>query len=167
MLHIKEILDRINFFEVVFYNIDKHLLIDKDDLHYIYEYRLSYNKVYKRISIRINGKKDYLHRLILGVSSNIFDIDHINHDGMDNRKCNLRTCYPQQNYCNKPKINIKTSSKFKGVCWQKSANKWCSGIMVNYRKKHLGLFENELDAAIAYDKAAKEIHGEFASLNFN
>ena len=92
-------------------------------------------------------------------------IDHINHNGLDNRRCNLRVATHSENMRNR-KPQLGTSSKFKGVCWMKKVNKWQVSIRYNKVKLHLGLYSNEIKAAKAYDGVAKELHGEFARLNF-
>ena len=58
------------------------------------------------------------------------------------------------------------SSKYKGVTWHKMGKKWVAAIQLNRKQYHLGHFSNEIDAARAYDEKAKELHGEFAYLNF-
>jgi len=93
-------------------------------------------------------------------------IDHINNNGLDNRKANLRPATPAQNARNRRKMAAKTSSKYKGVSYSASARKWCAAIRVNGQYKYFGLFQNEIEAAKAYDKAAKKYHREFAQLNF-
>lgn len=91
-------------------------------------------------------------------------VDHINGDGLDNRRCNLRIVTRRQNSLNsKPKSN--TSSKFKGVSRRKNSKKWVASINI-YRKSHyLGAFEDEEKAALAYNEAAKMHYGEYAYLN--
>jgi hypothetical protein len=94
-------------------------------------------------------------------------IDHINHNGLDNRKANLRPATPAENarYARYPKIN--TSSKYRGVWYdRKRPHKWRASIRVNRKRKHLGYFKNETDAAKAYDRAAKLYYKDFAVLNF-
>lgn len=103
-----------------------------------------------------------LHRLILPDAK---IIDHINHDGLDNRRENLREATNSQNNANQQKM-LGTSSGFKGVYWHKQADKWRAQIMFNRKYKHLGLFASEIEAAHAYDNAARELFGEFAHLNF-
>jgi hypothetical protein len=93
-------------------------------------------------------------------------VDHIDHNGLNNSRGNLQLATPSQNACNRRKKNIKCSSKYKGVCFHKWAGKWMSAVKVNGKRIHLGYFDNERDAAKAYDEAAKEYHGKFASLNF-
>lgn len=92
-------------------------------------------------------------------------IDHIDMDPANNRIENLRLATKRQNGCNRKPI--KHSSKYLGVGWHKAAGKWKAAISVNGKVMYLGVFGNEEDAAKAYDRAAKEKHGEFARLNFN
>jgi hypothetical protein len=92
-------------------------------------------------------------------------VDHINGNGLDNRKSNLRICTHQQN-CENSRKRKKSFSKYKGVYWSKNAKKWVAQITIDGKSKHLGYFELEEDAAAAYDKAAVKYFGEFACLNF-
>lgn len=103
-----------------------------------------------------------MHSLIMGRSF----IDHISGDGLDNRRENLRLATPTQNQQNKAKKKF-LSSKFKGVAWHKDTGKWQSRITLNRKTIYLGIFGNEIDAARAYDKKAKELFGEFARPNFS
>lgn len=92
-------------------------------------------------------------------------VDHINHNGLDNRKANLRIATFSENRRNSRKAKD-TSSKYKGVSWHKNNKKWHAGININGRRKHLGSFDDEIQAAKAYDEVARKYHGEFSSLNF-
>ena len=113
------------------------------------------------------GKKIYMHHVILGNPVDGKEVDHINGDGLDNRKENLRTCTHRQNIQASRKRNCKASSKYKGVYWETSRKKWRTRITRSDGKKvFLGYFDSELDAANAYDKAATEMFGSFATLNF-
>ncbi|MHC4462505.1 MAG: HNH endonuclease [Planctomycetota bacterium] len=93
--------------------------------------------------------------------------DHINHNGLDNRKTNLRQVNRAQNSWNKRKQKGRHSSQYKGVSWFRVDKKWQARIQANGEKIFLGYFHNEIDAAKAYDQAAKKYHGEFAKLNFH
>ena len=92
-------------------------------------------------------------------------IDHINGNGLDNRKVNLRLCNSSQNQRNARKRKSGTS-RFKGVDWHKESKKWRARICVNRKRIHIGRYKSEFEAAQAYDKKAIELFGEFASLNF-
>lgn len=98
--------------------------------------------------------------------------DHINGNGLDNRRINIRVATPRQSTENRRKLNPhvllgETSSKFKGVSWHKNIKKWQVAIKYNYKKYHLGYFLNETDAAKAYDRASINYFGEFAKTNFD
>ena len=93
-------------------------------------------------------------------------VDHINHDGMDNRRANLRAATHAQNTYHRKKRSGATKSKYKGIHWRKENKKWVARIMFEGKRIHLGSFHTEIEAAKAYDRAAKKYHGEFASLNF-
>ena len=115
--------------------------------------------------IYVKTKGDRVHRKILGLFPNDgLEVDHINHNGLDNRRCNLRVCTRQQNQMNKRAM--KGSSKFKGVFWHSHAKKWGACITLQGRNKYIGVFISEIDAARAYDRYAAEHFGEFAYLNF-
>ncbi len=108
--------------------------------------------------------KKKMHRLILGLTDPKIPCDHIDHNGLNNQRNNIRVCTQSQNLCNKS-ARKNGSSKYLGVCWDKQYNKWKVGIRENKRLKFIGLFHSETDAALAYNNAAKEVHGEFANLN--
>lgn len=93
-------------------------------------------------------------------------VDHINRNRLDNRKANLRSVTQGQNSMNRSKSSRKTSG-YKGVCWHKSTQKWRARIRLNGCLKHLGHFDDIIEAAKAYDKAASEHFGEFAVLNMH
>lgn len=107
----------------------------------------------------------YLHHFILGINDGAL-VDHRNMDGLDCRRENLRRATPSQNVCNRRKRCYEggVSSKFKGV--DLHVGRWRAQIAKDGVRRHLGLFDSEEDAARAYDAAARDLHGEFARLNF-
>jgi hypothetical protein len=92
-------------------------------------------------------------------------IDHVNGDGLDNRRENLRPATNAQNMRNRGKQTNNTSG-FKGAFYFPRTGRWKSQITVNRRALHLGYYLSAEDAARAYDAAALIHHGEFARLNF-
>lgn len=112
----------------------------------------------------INGKHYYLHWEIIGKPKKGLEIDHTNKNKLDNRKSNLRICNRSQNNRN-VFTNKSNKSGYKGVIWLKQNKKWMAQITFNYKRIYLGLFTNKLDAAKAYNDAARRYHKEFSSLN--
>lgn len=109
----------------------------------------------------IDGKKTGLHRFILDAPQGM-DVDHINHNPLDNRRCNIRVCTRAQNMMGqKPH----SGSPYKGVSFITEKKKWIAQIGVSSKNIHLGYFDNEVDAARAYNEAAKKHFGEYALLN--
>ena len=105
-----------------------------------------------------------LHRDIMNAPPDLF-VDHINGDGLDNRRANLRLATHTQNMhnCRKRK---NTTSQYIGVHLDKKRNRWGTSIMNDRKKLHLGRFISEIEAARAYDRAVLKYRGDFARLNF-
>lgn len=143
-------------------------LVDYEDYEYLNELKWHIykngNHLYAKSSFYVNKKQKniLMHRLILEPNGKC--IDHINGNGLDNRKCNLRICERHQNALNRKK-NINNSSGFKGVSWFKAAKKWRAQIQYKKIVYYLGSYEKRIDAARAYNEAAIKFHGEFANLN--
>jgi hypothetical protein len=116
----------------------------------------------KRGSVMIS-----MHREIRKAPAGLL-VDHKNRNTLDNRRENLRLATYAQNSCNcNSSIDkTKTSSRFIGVHFRKKSGKWCATIRINREKTWLGSYDNEIDAARAYDEAARKQFGEFARLNF-
>lgn len=103
----------------------------------------------------------FLHRLILGVPDGIFG-DHIDGNGLNNRRSNLRPASGAENQRNR-RISITNTSGFKGVSWHKNRAKWQANITTAGRQIHLGLFETAEEAHASYIAAANKFHGDFAN----
>ena len=98
-----------------------------------------------------------MHREILRVPDEMF-VDHINHNGLDNRKANLRSATRAQNTRNRRKDQKSNfHSKYKGLTWYRRKKRWAVRIIVDGKSKFIGYFDNEIDDAKAYDTAAKKI----------
>lgn len=111
------------------------------------------------------GKMECMHRVILGLKrGDKRQCDHIDGNGLNNQRFNLRVCTIQQNQ--QCKRNLKGTSKYKGVSLNHGCRTWGVRIQVNYKRIHLGSFHSESDAARCYDKAALKYFGEFARPNF-
>jgi len=107
----------------------------------------------------------YMHRQILNARKGQI-VDHKDRNSLDNRVDNLRFATYSQNARNKPKIKLNSSSRYVGVYFEKRYGRWTAQISVEGKHLWLGRFDSEIEAAKAYDTAAKKYHGEFACLNF-
>lgn len=149
----------------------KYAIVDDDDYRYLMQWKWhTVKKNHTCYACRgvATGKRNWkqkhiwMHRVILNTPLGM-ETDHRNHIGLDNRKQNIRVCTVGQNQHNRKK-HIKSTSKYKGVCRQRS--KWRARICNHNKKLHLGCFDTEIDAANAYDVKAIEIFGKFACTNF-
>lgn len=105
-----------------------------------------------------------MHRIILDAPADK-EVDHWDHNTLNNQRYNLRLATGKQNQHNKTKQSNNTSG-YTGVSWNKQSNKWKAYIFFNKKQIHIGVFDNVVQAARAYDQKAIEIFGEFANLNF-
>ena len=147
---------------------DKFAIVDVEDYLKLseYDWHLCENKSKNSYAFRQeNGRFIKMHRVIMNAPAGVV-VDHKYGDGLDNRKVNLRIATIAQNQYNRRKISRKTTSKYKGVHYRKKSKKYYAAIGHKGKKTHLGCFGNEIDAAKAYDEAAKMLFGDFASLNF-
>jgi hypothetical protein len=143
-------------------------LVDDDDFEYLNKFNWHVfhgrNTDYAQRSININGKwtSIFMHREIINISLGLLT-DHADRNGLNNQKYNLRICNESQNNGNVRKIRGK--SLYKGVHFNNG--KWNAAIRYNKKHFYLGRYTSEIDAAIAYDKKAIELFGEFACINFS
>lgn len=146
-------------------------LVDDEDYERLNQYkwcaRKSGNTYYalRNIGGRLNRGRQHMHRVVMNAPKGL-EVNHWDHDGLNNQKYNLIIATHKQNGAYQQKQIRPTSSQYKGVYWNKDKKKWHSRIELNKISKHLGYFDDEIEAAKAYDKAASIHFGEFAKLNF-
>ncbi len=114
----------------------------------------------------VTPKMLLMHRLIMGVTDPKVQVDHWDTNGLNNRRLNLRIATKSQNQGNSRKTKGLHSSRFKGVCFSKNTLlHWAASITIDHKKRYLGTYATEEEAAKVYDRAAVELFGEFARLN--
>ena len=147
---------------------DKIAIVDAEDYERLNKYKWSLSGhecgSYGQRTESYTRRSIMMHREIMGAPGHLV-VDHINHNGLDNRKRNLRLCTQEENIYNSlPRRNC--SSKYKGVYLHKRSKRYHAMIGYKGKRYYLGTFRDEIDAAKAYDKKARELFGEFAYLNF-
>ncbi len=114
-------------------------------------------------------KRVYTHQMILLKELTATDvIDHRTHHGLDNREANLRSCSQKQNAWNSRPRQDKIGTKYRGVSYvsrKRDSRNWRARLKIRGKDRHLGYFRAEYEAAEAYNRAAVEAFGEYASLN--
>lgn len=142
-----------------------YALVDDEDYEYLNQWKWCAMKNRKRFySMRVvwgdKPKTILMHRLIMNTPKGM-EVDHIDHNCLNNQKNNLRNCKPEQNQMNRL---ARGRSKYLGVSYKKKYI--VAQIKHNYKTIYLGYFKSEEDAAMAYDNKARELFGEYANLNF-
>lgn len=146
--------------------------IDECDFELVRKHKwhaIKSNRTHYAVSnIKIDGryKTVQMHRLILGVSDKEITIDHIDGNGLNNLKANIRKCSGANNAKNRRRYSNNTSG-YKGVTLEKSTMKWRARIRTSGSMKSLGLFDSPELAHAAYCIAALKMHGEFANFGEN
>ena len=153
--------------EIVIHNkgLPYTILVDTEDLELVSQYTWKMSSGYPIAGIK--KEKGWstirMHRLILNTAKGKLT-DHINCNKLDNRRCNLRECNSAENNRNVQK-HKNNSGNYKGAYWYAIREKYRSTIRCNGKSYHLGYFEDEKEAARAYNAKALELFGEYAKLN--
>lgn len=141
----------------------KVAIVDADDFDWLNQWKWCASEQHNRWYAHQGCNGNAMHRVILNAPCGI-DVDHIDNDGLNNRRNNLRLATKQQNACN-AKIRKDNVTGYKGVSFNKSRNKFQAKIVVNGKHIYLGLFDDKIYAAKIYNEAAVVFHGAFARLN--
>lgn len=146
----------------------KVALVDDEDFDWLNQWKWCVMRRKKTFyvvrSARSHSKMAYLHRVILNAPKGM-EVDHINGDGLDNRRSNLRLATRAENGRNRH-MQVNNKSGYKGVSWYKQYGRWRTTIKVSGKTLNLGYFDLPEIAALAYDEAARGYFGEFAKTNF-
>ena len=142
--------------------------VDEEDFESISKYRwyalkCPPSKTWYAVAT-IDHKRIRMHRLILGLSGSI-KTDHIDRNGLNNTRSNIRPATQSQNMANCSGHKNNTSG-FKGVYWDKRKAKWRVQIWCENVRYTVGRFKDKIEAAKAYDTKAVELFGQYAGLNF-
>lgn len=147
----------------------KQAIVDDEDYGFLMQWAWQYDGGYARRSVylgKVRGKyKRFnlkMHRVVNKTPDGL-ETDHINGNKLDNRKKNLRSCTRSQNMSSRGQWG---KSLFKGVRKLPNCNRWIVRIQVKGKRQYLGTFRSALEAAKAYNVAAKDLQGDFARLNY-
>lgn len=158
-----EIVEYDDHAEIVLYNKQHEevgrALIDLEDIDKVKDRIWYMSNGYAKSNKSSLGNAIKLHRLIIDCPDDKV-VDHINHNGLDNRKENLRICTQHQNCMNKSK-RVNNTSGITGVSWDKESNKWKSQIAINNRKINLGRYSTKEEAIRVRQEAEIEYYGEY------
>ena len=146
----------------------KFTIVDDSDFEYLNQWKWYLDKKYAKRTI-YPRKWEYLHRKLLNAPRGT-EIDHINHDTLDNRKSNLRICYKSNNQHN-ALIRSDNKTGYKGVYFDSNWKKFRASVCINNKIIHIRNgkdcgFDTAKEAAQARDRIALEYHKDFAYLNF-
>lgn len=147
-------------------------IVDDEDYEELskYKWAVCYGRHtnYATRSKNVNNESNRMHRIITNCQDG-FCVDHINHNGLDNRKENLRICTYSQNSMNTHKTK-ENKYGYKGVCFiggkENRTKPYAAQLRYGKKRYYLGQFTTPEEAARAYDQKAKELFGEYACLNF-
>ncbi len=134
----------------------KVALVSDEDYASVAQFKWCYSATgYAVRSTWPDNKLVYMHRFILGATKGS-EVDHVNGDGLDNRRSNIRVCTRSQNMANR---------KAKGMYWDKGRNRWVVRVYVNRKVVFYGRYKGEAEASEAYIDAKKLHHKEFVRVD--
>ncbi len=141
-------------------------LVDDEDFEWLSRRKWFAHKIRNAWYAASHGSdgRFYMHRVIMNAPTNKL-VDHVDGDGLNNQKNNLRFASNAENLWNQDKHKNNTSG-YKGVHFDKKSQIWIAQIRSAVGQRNIGQFSTPQEAAHAYDEAAKELHGQFAHLNF-
>ena len=140
------------------------VLVDAADFEWLNRYKWTARGTGGYATRCEKGRMISMHREIMNAPRGMV-VDHIDRNKQNNCRSNLRTCTRRQNVCNRVK-RIGCASRFKGVLFNKRCGKWYAQAYLNHECFKTGFFDDEVEAARAYDRLAVELFGAFAYLNF-
>lgn len=150
-----------------------YAIVDKEDFELLSKVkwqlhmpRKAHYTYYALRTVTVKGKRScqWMHREVLRLRDPKAKVDHIDGNGLNNRRKNLRVASISQNGLNS-RLRMDNKSGYKGVWKPKGASGWIAGIGQNYKSIHIGTFPTKEEAALAYNKKAKELFGEYARMN--
>lgn len=144
-------------------------IVDDADYEFVNQWKWfahkSRNFFYAARNVTVNGRRTTLkmHTVLAGAALGQ-RVDHADRCTLNNQRSNLRICTPSQNTCNSSRVTTNRSG-FKGVSWHNKHKKWRARLRHNGKEISLGYFDDKLEAAKAYDAAARNTYGEFSLTN--
>ena len=149
----------------------KFAIVDDDDYERVMQFKWFAQRTERgtwyagrHLGSRTNRTRIMLHRFLMSARSGQ-NVDHVNLDGLDCRRSNMRFASRSQNAANRRRLSSNTSG-YKGVTYCAQSHKWRADITFENRQRNLGRFSTPEEAAAAYDDTARELFGAFARLNF-
>ena len=154
---------------------DTYTIVDDEDYYWLSQWNWNAVKIKNKIYVKRGTKKAklktgvkyelFLHRVVMQCSDSNLVVDHIDNNPLNNQKSNLRICTKAENNRN-TSSHKNSSSKYLGVTYDKARKKWNAQLMVNGKRVLTKRYTTEIEAAKAYDAAAKLYVGVYANLNF-
>lgn len=144
---------------------NKYILVSEQDYDLVYKHRWNIQKfgnTYYAMT-KMGGKKVSMHRYILKPEPTL-EVDHMNHNGLDNRRENIRVVTKAENMRNRQKTKG-NRRRYKGVYFDTRVNKWVAFVNSDNKRKYLGQFKTAREAAIAFNEAALKYYGPNTWLN--